>query len=89
MLHKMVRPDSKGRITLGHLADGVSGFLLTETADHKIILEPYAEIPAREKWLFTNKDALDKIDRGLKDAASGRLVDKGSFSKYLKEDEIE
>ncbi len=86
MLPKMVRPDSKGRITLGHLADGVSSFSITETSDHKIILEPYTEIPASEKWLFTNKKALKKVEQGLKDAASGRLSDKGSFAKYADDD---
>lgn len=86
MLHKMVRPDAKGRITLGHLADGVSGFFVTKTSDHKIILEPYAEIPAKEKWLFDNKDALKKVKQGLKDAAAGHLSEKGSFAKFLKDD---
>ncbi len=85
---KMVRPDAKGRITLGRLADGVSGFALTETKDHKIILEPYTEIPAREKWLFDNKTALKKIEQGLKDAAAGRLSGKGGFAQFI-DDEIE
>lgn len=86
MLPKMVRPDSKGRITLGHLADGVSGYLLTETLDHKIILEPYTEIPAREKWLFSNKIALEKLEKGLKAASAGRLVYKGSFKKFTEKE---
>lgn len=82
MLPKMVRPDAKGRITLGHLADGVSGFTVTEK-DHKIILEPFTEIPAREKWLFQNKEASKKLEQGLKDSAQGRVSEKGSFTKYL------
>lgn len=84
---KMLRPDAKGRITLGHLADGVSGFSVTVSADHKIILEPYSEIPARERWLFDNKKALDLVNKGLVDAKAGRLVSKGSFSKFTEEDE--
>ncbi|MEY3182273.1 MAG: hypothetical protein RLZ35_258 [Pseudomonadota bacterium] len=60
MLQKFVRPDSKGRITLGHLADGISGYALTQTNDRKIILEPYTEIPVNEKWLFSNKKDLLK-----------------------------
>jgi hypothetical protein len=83
---KMLRPDSKGRITLGPLAEGISGFSVTVTNDHKIILEPYSEIPAREKWLFENKQALKMVNQGLKDAADGRLKSKGSFSKFTKED---
>jgi hypothetical protein len=86
MLPKMLRPDSKGRITLGHLADGVSGFSMQVTEDHKIILEPYTEIPAKEKWLFNNKKALKGVKRGLKDAAEGRVSSLGSFSKYLEDD---
>lgn len=87
MLHKMVRPDSKGRITLGHLASGVSGFLLTETKDHKIILEPYSEIPTREKWLFDNKEALKKVKQGLQDAALGHIVKKGSFAQFVENED--
>lgn len=86
MIHKLVRPDSKGRITLGHLADGVSGYSITETKDHKLILEPLVEIPAREKWLFDNKTALAQVKHGLKDAAAGRLTKKGSFAKYADDD---
>jgi len=84
---KMLRPDSKGRVTLGHLADGVSGFSVTITDDHKIILEPYSEIPSREKWLFENKKALDMVNKGLSDAKAGKLVSKGSFSTFTDEDE--
>ena len=83
---KIVRPDAKGRVTLGHLADGVSGYTITETKEHKLILEPYVEIPARERWLLNNKTALKKIERGLKDAAAGRLSRKGSFAKFSDDD---
>lgn len=86
MFPKMVRPDSKGRISLGPLAQGVSGFSITETKDHKIILEPYTEIPAREKWLFNNKPALKKIEQGIMDAAAGRISSKGSFAKFADDD---
>lgn len=85
---KMLRPDSKGRISLGKLANGVSGFLVTETKDRKIILEPYSEIPAREKWLFDNKEALNQVKKGLEDAKAGRLNERSSFSQYI-DDEIE
>ncbi len=86
MMLKMVRPDSKGRITLGHLADGVSGFSIRKEKD-KIILEPYAEIPLREKWLFQNAAALEKVKQGLKDAALGDVTERGNFSQYIDEDD--
>ncbi len=86
---KMVRPDSKGRITLGRWAEGVSGFLIKKDKDDRIILEPYTEIPAREKWLFDNKAALKKVAQGIKDAASQQVHEKGSFAKYVDEDDID
>ena len=53
----IVRPDAKGRITLGQLAVGVSSFAIHIDKHHRIILEPFAEIPAKEKWLYQNKEA--------------------------------
>ncbi len=86
MLKRMVRPDAKGRITLGSLAHGISGFLITKDKDDRLILEPFTEIPAREKWLFNNKVALSKITQGIKDVASRRVSSKDSFAKYIDED---
>jgi len=87
MLAKVVRPDAKGRITLGQLAEGVSGYIVTETKDHQLILEPLAEIPAREKWLFDNKVALRQVELGLKDAKNGCVSHHGSFAQFLNDDE--
>ena len=60
--------------------------LLRKTKDHKIILEPYTEIPAREKWLFDNKLAVKKVKQGLQDAKAGRLVKKGRFAQFIDND---
>lgn len=79
---KVLRPDSKGRICLGKLAQGVSSFRVSVDDHQRIVLEPYAEIPASEKWLFENPDARDSVRRGLVDAAEGRVADRGSFSGY-------
>lgn len=86
---KMLRPDAKGRITLGSLAIGVSGFVVTETKDHNLLLEPYAEIPMRERWLFDNKAALEQVEMGIKDAAAGRISKRGSFAKFVDEEDTE
>ena len=83
-----VRPDSKGRISLGRIAEGVSSYTLTR--DHgRIILEPNVEIPAQEKWLWDNKTALKQVKKGLQDAASGKVKSRGSFAKYLEDDKEE
>ena len=79
-----LRPDSKGRITLGKLADGVSSYRARRQADGKIVLEPFVEIPADELWLHENRKALENVRRGLADSKAGRLVSKGSFAKYGK-----
>lgn len=78
-----VRPDAKGRITLGKLAKGVSSFRVIPGKHGRFILEPYAEIPAREKWLFENKPALAKIKRGLQQSAKGKVRKIGSFAKHV------
>ena len=79
-----LRPDSKGRITLGKLADGVSSYRARRLKDGKIVLEPFVEIPAEERWLWENKEALESVRKGIEDARAGRLVSLGSFKKYLK-----
>jgi len=79
---RTLRPDSKGRITLGALSEGVSGFKVSVDIRHRIILEPLVEIPAREKWIFDNPPVLKKIKRGIKDASQGKITPR-DFSKYL------
>ena len=81
-----VRPDSKGRITLGSLAKGVSSFRIEQQPDGKLLLEPHKEIPAREAWLFENPDALASVRKGLDDVAAGRVKKRGSFSSYVADD---
>ena len=83
-----IRPDSKGRITLGKLARGVSSFQATLDAEGRIILEPYAEIPAREKWLFENKSALTAVREGLEQSTQGKVRTRGSFAQFAN-DEID
>lgn len=85
MLKKMVKPDAKGRVTLGHLAHGVSRFLITKDKQNRLILEPYIEIPAHEKWLYDNKNALEKVQRGLQDAKAGKIMHRGDFSKHAQD----
>ena len=77
-----VKPDSKGRITLGKLAQGVSSFAVRVDDEGRVLLEPYAEIPARERWLFENKSARGRVFRGLADAAAGRVRSLRSFARH-------
>jgi hypothetical protein len=77
-----LRPDSKGRIALGALAKGVSSFRVHQEAGGRLVLEPYAEIPAREAWLYKNPEALAMVEQGLRESAQGKTHYLGDFSQY-------
>ena len=75
-----LRPDSKGRVTLGKLAEGVSSYVARRQEDGKIVLEPFIEVPADERWLYRNAEAMASVRRGIADARAGRLK-RASFRK--------
>ncbi|MBX9806008.1 MAG: hypothetical protein K2Y18_09715 [Alphaproteobacteria bacterium] len=82
-----LKPDAKGRICLGSLAEGISSYHLTyDKVSGRIILEPYAEVPLQEVWLFHNKEALRSVREGLKQSENGKVHDAGDFSQYIDED---
>jgi hypothetical protein len=82
----MLRPDAKGRIALGKLAKGVSSYRLQQESNGRLVLEPYVEIPERERWLYRNPAALAAVEEGLRDVAAGRTVSLGSFAQYADDD---
>ncbi len=84
----ILRPDRKGRITLGRLAQDVSSFRAVREPDGRILLEPFVEIPAREQWLFQSKKALASVKRGLAQSKAGKTESLGSFARYA-DDEVE
>lgn len=57
----ILRPDSKGRLNLGAIANNVSSYKVIVASDGKVTLEPYTEIPLSEKWIFEDKELLEKI----------------------------
>lgn len=87
MRQQILRPDAKGRITLGLLAQGVSGFQVDiDSKQNIIILKPLIEIPAAEQWLFNNPKALKQVQTGLKESGLNRLSSRGRFGQYLKDE---
>lgn len=72
---------------MGKLAKGVSSFRARKTAEGHIILEPFCEIPAREKWLFENAAALGAVKAGLAQAAEGKTRSLGSFARHIDDEE--
>lgn len=84
---KTVRPDKKGRITLGPLLQGASSVRVSIDEESRIVLEAYAEVPLREAWLYENAEALESVRQGLRESASGEVHDLGSFAEPEGDDE--
>jgi hypothetical protein len=86
--NRVLRPDKKGRITLGKFArPDVSGYQVKSYEDGRIVLEPVVEIPAREAWLWKNDKALASVKKGLEESASGKAKTRGTFSKFVEHDD--
>ena len=62
----ILRPDSKGRISLGAIANNVSSYRISVEDNGRVVLEPYAEIPLSEKWIFEDKELLEKVISQIK-----------------------
>jgi hypothetical protein len=61
MTEIILRPDSKGKLNIGELALGVSSYRVV-IGDHGVLtLYPYAEIPFSDKWIFEDKELLEKL----------------------------
>ena len=84
---KVVRPDERGRINLGNLADNISSYQVFQNKDGYLILEPLVEIPAREVWIYEDSENLGNIRRGMQQSKDGKVSSLGSFSQYLNDDE--
>lgn len=87
MKHVKVNMDSRKRIPLTK----VLGNCKASTFDvyweeERLVLVPLVEIPERELWLYKNKKALASLERGLEDAAKGR-VKKLDLSTLPEDDE--
>ena len=61
MTDVFLRPDSKGRISLGKIANNVSSYKMTVKENGQLLLEPYVEILLSDKWVFEDKDLIDKL----------------------------
>jgi hypothetical protein len=62
----ILRPDSKGRISLGAITNNVSSYRVSVEDNGRVVLEPYTEIPLSEKWIFEDKELLEKVISQIK-----------------------
>lgn len=65
--------DDRNRLTLGTLMAKSQRVRVSVNDKGDILLQPVVEIPASEHWLFQNKEALESVKRGLKEAAEGKI----------------
>jgi hypothetical protein len=72
--HVKVNLDSRNRIPLTRVLQGCEAktFEMYWERD-KLVLVPLVEIPEREAWIYKNKKVLASIERGLSDAAKGKV----------------
>ncbi|MCZ7648141.1 MAG: hypothetical protein M5U26_23260 [Planctomycetota bacterium] len=79
---KLIQVDKKGRASLGRPPKGVIGYDRQDRPDGSILLVPIVGVPAHEVWVLRNREVLESIDRGMKQAQSGKLKDLGRFGAY-------
>jgi hypothetical protein len=74
MNHIKVNLDSRKRIPLTKiLKDCEAKTFDMYWENDRIILVPLIEIPEREAWIYKNKKALASLEKGLRDAAEGKV----------------
>lgn len=74
MQHVKVNLDSRNRIPLTKiLGDCEARTFDMYWENNKLVLIPLVEIPESEAWIYKNKKALASLERGLDDAAKGKV----------------
>jgi hypothetical protein len=65
--------DERNRLTFGEILKGSKRIRLYRNDRGEVLLQPIAEIPASELWLFRNPEAINDVREGLRDAAQGKV----------------
>jgi hypothetical protein len=81
VLKDIIRPDERGRITLGNFAKSKTYKVMINDAG-QILLNPVVTVPEPELWLWQNSSALAAVGRGLEQVAKQETYDLGSFAQY-------
>lgn len=81
VLKDTIRPDARGRITLGNFAKSKTYKVMINDAG-QILLNPVVTIPEHELWLWQNSSALATVQCGIEQANKNEVCDLGSFAQY-------
>lgn len=74
MHHVKVNLDSRNRIPLTKVLRNCEAKTFDMYWENdKLILVPMVEIPERETWVYKNKKVLASLEKGLSDAAHGKV----------------
>jgi hypothetical protein len=65
--------DERNRLTVGEILKGCKRIRLYRNDSGEVLLQPIAEIPASELWLFQNPEAISYVREGLRDAVQGNV----------------
>lgn len=86
-----VEVDTRNRISLARVNKDCrhSRYRVVMNDLHEITLIPLASVPVRELWLWQNKDALANVEKGIRQAEHGELIDRGTFAQYAEMDEAD
>lgn len=79
--------DNRKRINLSKLIPDLNVHAVMAHAEgDTIVLKLLSEIPTRELWLHQNPEALESLQKGIKQAEQGKIRSRGSFAKYVKDE---
>ena len=70
--------------SLGAALRDATAFNIYRNPLGQLILDPVKAIPVSEMWLYETPQALASVKQGLREAAEGKSVDRGSFAKHAK-----
>jgi len=65
--------DDRNRLTIGELPKGLKRVRIYKNDRGEVLLRPVVEIPVSEAWLFQNKEAFQRVKKGLRDASEGKI----------------
>jgi hypothetical protein len=85
LISEFAQPDAKKRLSLGEALGTATAFNIYRNSLGQLILDPVKAVPASEMWLYENPSALASVKQGLREAAEGKSVYRGSFAKDARE----
>jgi hypothetical protein len=65
--------DERNRLTIGELIKDYKRVRIYKNNRGEIFLQPIVEIPASELWLLQDKETLEGVLKGIKDASDGKI----------------